>query len=85
VKLQLKFRSGTSAEHRENVIARVTKAGAAAVRPLFPGETDEELASLDVVDIDMPKRHKAVRSLLSGERHVDVVEDEPKRKLKSPA
>ncbi len=85
MKLQLKFRPGTSPVHRDDVIAKATRAGAAGVRPLFPGEKDAELASLFVVDIDDPKRRGAVRSLLSAERHVEFVEDEVKRKLKSTA
>jgi hypothetical protein len=85
VKLQLKFRTGTSNVHRQEVIDKATKAGAAAVRPLFPGETDEELASLYVVDIEEAKHHKAVRTVLSDEPRVEFVEDEVRRKLRPTA
>jgi hypothetical protein len=81
VKLQLKFRSGTSTTHRRQVIAKATKAGAAAVRPLFPGEADKDLALLYVVDIDDAKREKAVQTVLSGEPRVEFIEGEVRRKL----
>ncbi|OFZ98587.1 MAG: hypothetical protein A3H35_15075 [Betaproteobacteria bacterium RIFCSPLOWO2_02_FULL_62_17] len=81
MKLQLKFRNGTSAAQRSSVIARATRAGAVAVRPLFPEDTDGELASLYVVDVDTKKSHDTVRSLLSGEKHVEFIEAEVKRKL----
>ena len=83
MKLQLKFHNGTSAAVRDGVIAKATKAGAVAVRPLFPGDADEELASLYVVDFDAPECSETLRSLLSGEKHVEFVEAEVKRKLKS--
>ena len=85
MKLQLKFRAGTSSAHREGVIAKATRAGAAQVRPLFPGEKDAELASLYVVDVEDPKHQGVVRSMLSAERHVEFVEDEIQRKLRSGA
>lgn len=81
MKLQLKFRKGTSAAHREKVIAKATKAGATAVRPLFPEDSDVDLSALYIVDVGEPKRHKAVRFALAGEPDVEFVEDEVERKL----
>lgn len=82
MKLQLKFRTGTNAAGRRRVIEKATQAGASAVRPLFPGDKDGELASLYVVDVEQASRREPLVSLLSAEKSVEFVEDEVKRKLK---
>jgi hypothetical protein len=83
MKLQLKFRDGTKQAGRQRVIEKATRAGARAVRPLFPGDKDEALASLYVVDVANPARHDALVSLLSAEKSVEFVEDEVRRRAKA--
>ena len=65
---------------REELIERLKQQGARAVRPLFPGEKDPELAAIQVVESDDATGEKLLRQLKSL-RTVQYAEVEPKRKL----
>jgi hypothetical protein len=82
MKLQLKLRQGLPEAERRTALRLAQEAGASSVRPLFPGTTDEELASLYMVDVDsdaaVPRLMKALRS----HKGVEFVEPEVQRKLR---
>ena len=82
MKLQLKLRQGLPEAERRTALHLAQEAGASGVRPLFPGTTDKELASLYMIDVDsdaaIPKLMKALRA----HKGVEFVEPEVQRKLK---
>ena len=80
MRLQLKFHDGTPEAERARVLDEI-KASKATPQPLFPGESDPELASLytveDVPDTDADALVRAVRSRDS----VEFIEPSEKRRL----
>jgi cell division protein FtsX len=82
VKLQLKLRSGLTKAQRETVTSVAREAGAARVRPLFPGSTDAELADLYMVDVDSAAETSKLIEALEKHPAVEFVEREVRRKLK---
>ena len=84
VKLHLKLRIGASNAEREAVVRLARDAGASAVRPLFPQTTDEELATLQTVDVDSEAAVPKLLKSLGRHKAVEFVEPEVKRKLKLP-
>jgi hypothetical protein len=82
LKLHLKLRVGASDAERESVVRLAREAGASDVRPLFPDTTDEELASLQTVDVDAEAAIPKVLKSLGSHKAVEFVEPEVKRKLK---
>lgn len=79
--LQFKFNLSASTARRRTVIAELQRQGAAAVRPLFPGEKDAELAALYLVDCANPKASPRLREFLDKSKVVEYVEDMVQRKL----
>jgi hypothetical protein len=82
LKLHLKLRVGASDAEREAVVRLAHEAGASAVRPLFPETTDEELASLQTVDVGSEAAVPKLLKSLGSHKAVEFVEPEVKRKLK---
>jgi hypothetical protein len=81
-KLHLKLRVGVSEAEREAVFRLAREAGALDVRPLFPEATDEELASLQMIDVDSDAAMAKLMKTLAAHKAVEFVEPEVKRKLK---
>jgi len=67
---------------REAVFRLAREAGALDVRPLFPEATDEELASLQMIDVDSDAAIPKLMKALAAHKAVEFVEPEVKRKLK---
>ncbi|MBI4472264.1 MAG: hypothetical protein HY646_06320 [Acidobacteria bacterium] len=82
-KVQFKFRENTAAPVREQVITLLAAEGAKAVRQLFPGETDPELAALYIVDFTNEKTGLHLLHVLNRSKAVEFAEGEVKRTMKS--
>lgn len=78
-RLQFKFTDQSSAEARHTLISVVRKAGA-AVRPLFPGDDDPELALVFVVEAADTEASRLM-SVLGASAEVEYAETEPRRQL----
>ena len=81
-KLQLKLRAGLTTAQRETVASLAREAGAARVRPLFPGSRDDELADLYMVDVESTAETAKLIEALQKHPSVEFVEREISRKLK---
>jgi hypothetical protein len=81
VRLELKFRESAPPEERQKVIEQATKLGAESVEPLFPDESDGELASLYKVEGVPDEGSEELLSTLQGLDPVEFAEPTPKRKL----
>lgn len=79
--LHFRFHKGTAPQHRKDVLNGLCRAGARRVRPLFPGEADEELADLFVVEFEEPTRGRHLMHWLNGRDEVAFVEEPPGRRL----
>ncbi|MCA1673567.1 MAG: hypothetical protein LC799_15680 [Actinobacteria bacterium] len=79
-KLIFKFRNDSSSGLRAGVVARLQQAGAAAVRPLFPDDTDDELSSMYVLESGA-RSGGGFLELLQDCDEVEYAEPEPKRRL----
>jgi hypothetical protein len=80
MRLQLKFRDGVPEEERASVLEEI-KAAKATPEPLFPGESDPELASLYTVeDVPDTDADALVRSVGSRD-WVEFIERGEKRRL----
>jgi hypothetical protein len=69
--LQFKFHEDTSRNEREEVLQHLSKDGAERIRPLFPGEADEELSTLYILDYG---QEATGRHLLEALRNCKAVE-----------
>jgi hypothetical protein len=83
-KLQFKFREGTSNDDREQLIATLEDKGADNVEPLFPDESDEELAALYSARVGAQGDFDKLLHLLKRSRKVEFAEPELDRKLILP-
>ena len=80
MKLQFKFRRSTSQAARERIIGALDESGA-SVQPLFPDETDAELAALYTVSVQKEDVARRLLALLNASREVEFAEPEVRRKL----
>ena len=80
MKLQVKFRPGTSSDRVDEVLGALAERGADDVRPLFPGSGDPDLGALYVVETDGAGRDGLLR-LLDRYDVVEFAEPEARRKL----
>lgn len=79
LKLNFQIKTGTAPESRDSLIRELRKAGAADVYPLFPNESDAELASLYVA---VPGQDaKALLRWLRARKEVAFAEEPAPRKL----
>jgi hypothetical protein len=83
-KLQFKFREGTSSGDREQLIAKLEDKGADNVEPLFPEESDEELATLYSARVGAEDDFDKLLRLLKRSRKVEFAEPELDRRLILP-
>ena len=81
MKLQVKFLDTTRDTDKKNVIKDIKKCGAKSVRPLFPNETDQELAALYTVEYEDPSLEEPLMNLLNRSKPVEFVERMVQRKL----
>jgi hypothetical protein len=81
MKLQFKFTGAAGPNARQQLLKTLAKTGAAAVRPLFPDESDPELASLHVVDCDAAAAEKLL-ALLKASGDVEFAEVEARRGMR---
>jgi hypothetical protein len=81
MKIQLKFKTDTAKSSRRKVLSELERQGANEVRPLFPGDTDEEFASLYVADCADADRAKKVLDYLKSSSSIDFAEGEVRRRL----
>jgi hypothetical protein len=80
MRMQLKFRDGTPERERTAVLEQI-KAAKARAEPLFPGESDPELASLYTVE-DVPDAGaEALTRSLGAHGAVEFIEPSAERKL----
>jgi len=85
VKLQLKLQKGTSKQAFANLLSEAKRAGASAVRPLFPSSTDPSLSMMYMIDAKSASSVDGLVKLLSQLDAVDFVEPEVKRALRKGA
>jgi hypothetical protein len=79
MRMQLKFRDGTSEHERAVVLAQIT-ASTARAEPLFPGESDPELASIYTVE-DVPETGaEALTRSVGAHDAVEFIEPSAERK-----
>jgi hypothetical protein len=83
-KLQFKFREDTSSDDREQLIATLEDKGAHNVEPLFPEESDEELATLYSARVGAEGDFDKLLRLLKRSRKVEFAEPELDRRLILP-
>jgi hypothetical protein len=83
-KLQFKFREGTSSDDREQLITTLEDKGADTVEPLFPDESDEELATLYSARVGAEGDFDKLLRLLKRSRKVEFAEPQLDRKLILP-
>ena len=81
MKVQFKFRERIGEAGRKRVLSALGPRGATGVRRLFPGERDEELANIYIVDVPDQATGRRVLTLLNGSREVEFAEWEVRRKL----
>ena len=79
LKLNFQIRPGTSAKSRHALIEELRKAGAQEVYPLFPKESDPDLASLHVAVAG--KDVKALLKWLRSRPEVAFAEEPAQRQL----
>ncbi len=80
MRLEFKFREATPPDRREDVVKQVRELGAASVEPLFPGDSDKELASLYKAE-GVPDDATDVVSKIDSLDEVEFAERTPERKL----
>jgi hypothetical protein len=80
--LRLKLRDDAGEDARGDVVAGVERLGA-TVEPVFPGETDAELATLFTVTVADDEATQVV-SFLARSRAVEFAEQEAGRRLILP-
>jgi len=80
-KIQFKFREDSLKALRKDVVKLLKKEGVSNVHPLFPGETDRELASMYVVNCTNATQKKRVFKMLQSFEEVEFAEDFVQRKL----
>ena len=80
--LHFKFSAGASTAAREGTLEQLRKRGVRVVEPLFPGETDQELASIQLVQTKNDRDAEGVLKLLQADEHVAFAEPEPVRKAR---
>jgi hypothetical protein len=83
-KLQFKFSDDASGNDRERLIANLEDRGVEKVEPLFPDESDEELAALYSALVSTDADFKKVLRLLKRSSKVEFAEPEVDRHLIAP-
>ncbi len=81
MKVTFKFKEDVPEPPRKELAQTLVKAGAKGVRPLFPSETDRELASLFVVDVAKDDIAQKLLDVLQDSELVAFAEPEVSRKL----
>jgi len=81
VRLEIKFRESASPDRREGVIETAKDLCAAELEPLFPGESDAELASLYKAEGVPEERADEVVAKLNSLDEVEFAERAPGRRL----
>ena len=79
--LLFKFHPEADRHERERVMSAVREAGARTVKPLFPGEDDDELARMYVVESQDDDDDDRLFALLKADPAVESVEEPPRRRL----
>jgi hypothetical protein len=79
--IQFKFREDAPDEQRAQLIRTVQEQYGAAVRPLFPGEEEPELAALYRVEGVAADRVPQALDMLSASKDVDFAESDAPRRL----
>jgi hypothetical protein len=77
--VRFKFREDAKPSERRVVLDRIRKTGC-AVRPMFPGDSDPELAGLYRVECTGTAAGKLVQALAKS-RTIEFAENELRRKL----
>ena len=80
MKLHFQFKPEANQTDQKRLAGELKAAGARTVEPLFAGETDPQLALLQVVEADDPHEDKLLRHL-NASSCVQFAEREVKRKL----
>ena len=80
MKLHFQFALSADDTRRAILLRELERDGARLVRPLFPGETDPELAAIQVVESDETHSLRLLQRLKSS-KTVQYAEMEPVRKL----
>ncbi|MEM7408869.1 MAG: hypothetical protein AAF430_01375 [Myxococcota bacterium] len=81
MKIQLKFKASASERSKDRVAAQLKRRGADRVRPLFPGDEDEEFSLLHVVDCEDQDVADKLLRYLKRSRAVEFAEGEARRRL----
>jgi len=81
-KLHLKFRTDANEAERQSAFRLAREAGAQDIRRLFPEASDEELASLLMIDVRNEAAVPKLLKILGAHEAVEFVEPEVRRKLK---
>ena len=79
--LLFNFHPEADRHERERVLSAVREAGARTVEPLFPGEDDDELARMFVVESPDDVVDDRLLALLEADPAVESVEEPPRRRL----
>ena len=79
--LRFKFRATSDLSAREDLVEKVLQQGDVEVGPLFPDETDAELATLYTARCENPKLAATLAEALRRSPLIEYVEGEVKRKL----
>jgi hypothetical protein len=82
MRVQLKLREDSSDRQRKDFLRRL-ESEVDSLEPLFPNESDEELASLYTLDLDDDASAEALDKL-QKEPEVEFAEPEPERQLYLP-
>lgn len=81
MRLDIKFRETAPPAERQRVIDEVTRLGATNVEPLFPDDTEQELASLYKAEGLPDERGDEVLATIEKLDEVEFAERTPQRKL----
>jgi hypothetical protein len=81
MRMQLKFRESAPDRSRKEVIETIEDRGKASVSPLFPGDSDPELASLYAVEGVPDASAKELMELVGEHDAVEFLEPGAQRKL----
>lgn len=81
MRVQFKFNESAPVAERQELVRVVKRHGAASVEPLFPGESDPELASLYTAECPPEADGGELISMLDSSDVIEFAEAEPTRKL----
>ena len=79
-RIQFKFRPDATEQARRKALMQLQKSGV-TFQPIFPGETDPELASMFAADLDDPKAEAELLRSLNASKLIAFAESAVRRKL----